>query len=211
MMKVMEKQLDKKYVTASILKSITTNAIIVLLIGSFLIIPALNATGENRGIAIGGAVTVVGIFFFLFLVSLGVTALRTYLFYKSFTYQIGPDAFTKKFGVLTRRTVVIPYNRVQNVDIVEPLWFRIFGLAQINIQTAAGANNSFAAEGSLPGVSKAEATFLHEEILRLALLSQQQPPLQYAQPQQVQPQPPQLVNQPQQPQAPQQPPQDTGL
>ncbi len=201
MMRRMEKQLDKKYVTATILKNVTANAVIVFVIGIFLIIPALNAAqGEDRTLAVGGAVSIVGIFVFLFVVSLAITALKTYLFYKSFTYQLGTDAFTKKYGVLTRRTVVIPYNRVQNVDIVEPLWFRIFGLAQINIQTAAGATNTQAAEGSLPGVSKADATFLHEEILRLAIQSQQQ----YG---------PQPIQQPvlQQPQPQQQPPQDTGL
>lgn len=193
-MKVMEKQLDKKYITATIVKSLATNLIVVIGVGVLIVIPLLNSatSADQQGAAVAGGLSILGLFIFLYVISVGFTALRTYLFYKSFTYQLGPDAFTKKYGVLTRRTVVIPYNRVQNVDIVEPLWFRIFGLAQINIQTAAGATNTLAAEGSLPGVSRGDATYLHEEILRLALLSQQQ----YA---------------PQQPLQQPQPPQDSGL
>lgn len=199
MMNHMERKLDKKYINATILKSVASSLIAVLVIGAIVVTPILSSAG---GAALAGGLSVFAILMFFFIISIGITALRTVLFYRSFTYQLGQDAFTKKYGVLTRRTVVIPYNRVQNVDIVEPLWFRIFGLAQVNIQTAAGASNTLLAEGSLPGVSKADATYLHEEILRLALLSQQQPL-------QAQQQPLQAQQQPQQ--TPQQPPQDTGL
>jgi len=169
----MEKHLDRKYIIASFVKQCLGLIIFFIFISIFIV--SAMAGSSNTPLEVGAVVGTFAIIGVVGVIILGLTILNSYLFYKTFTYQLGPDAFVKKYGVLTRRSMVIPYNRVQNVDIIEPLTFRIFGLAQLNIQTAAEGSVSVAGAASLPGVSKQDADMIRDEILRLALVTHKQP------------------------------------
>lgn len=52
------------------------------------------------------------------------------------TYEVGPDELIVRDGVLSRRIQVVPYRRVQQVDIRRSLFMQIFGLAALRIETA---------------------------------------------------------------------------
>ena len=67
-------------------------------------------------------------------------------------------------GIIYKKYVSIPYDRIQNVDIHRSLLARILGLSSLRIHTA-GVGGMASAEGNLPGVSTEVAEQLREELL----------------------------------------------
>ncbi len=94
----------------------------------------------------------------------------TYQFYR---YNLTDQGFQKEYGIIWKKYVTIPYSRIQNVDIYRGLLARILGLSDLNIQTAgagvpSGSAAGFGAEGRLPGLSRADAEHVRDELLRRA-------------------------------------------
>lgn len=97
------------------------------------------------------------------------------LSYKYYMYELTDDGFRKEHGVIWKKYVTIPYDRIQNVDIMRGPISRILGLSDLNIQTAGysaqvsryGVHGS-GAEGRLPGVSQKEAEELRDELIKRA-------------------------------------------
>ena len=92
----------------------------------------------------------------------------SYHFYK---YELGENGFRKECGIIWKRYVTIPYDRIQNVDIHRGILARILGLSDLHIQTAGApqaTRKGFSAEGRLPGVSVQEAEYLRDELIRRA-------------------------------------------
>ena len=108
--------------------------------------------------------------FFILLVFSWIWAKLSYRFYK---YELREDGFRKEHGVIWKKYVTIPYDRIQNVDIYRGLIARILGLSDLNIQTA-GASIQVSrrgvlgsgAEGRLPGLSFEVAEQLRDELIR---------------------------------------------
>lgn len=93
----------------------------------------------------------------------------TWRFYK---YELRDDGFRKEHGVIWKKYVTIPYERIQNVDIYRGLLARIFGLSDLNIQTA-GMSSTMGSygggsEGRLPGLSPEVAEQLRDELVKRA-------------------------------------------
>ena len=112
-----------------------------------------------------------------FLVLCFVWAKLTYRFYR---YELREEGFRKESGVIYKKYVTIPYDRIQNVDIDRGILSRFLGLSDLNIQTA-GASASVSrygasggAEGRLPAVSKEVAEQLRDELIRRARQSKNQ-------------------------------------
>ncbi len=99
----------------------------------------------------------------------------TKLYYDSYKYELTKDGFKKESGVIWKQYVTIPYERIQNVDIFRGPMARMFGISDLQIQTAGmsaivgryGAAG-VGAEGRLPGVSKEEAETLRDELIKRA-------------------------------------------
>ncbi|MCA9339245.1 PH domain-containing protein, partial [Candidatus Saccharibacteria bacterium] len=99
------------------------------------------------------------------------------LAYKNFSYEIDDTSFEKNYGILQKRTVTIPFEQIQNVNISRSLIEQFLGLASIDIETAGnsgttkksvvGALNT-TAEGLLPGVTLGQARKLHDLLLQKA-------------------------------------------
>ena len=90
------------------------------------------------------------------------------LTYHFWRYQLTDNAVKIEKGVIWKRYVSIPHERVQNVDIYRGLIARILGLSDIHIQTAgfsAGGKGRFT-EGRLPGLSIKTAEDLREELIK---------------------------------------------
>ncbi|MDP2696180.1 MAG: PH domain-containing protein [bacterium] len=97
--------------------------------------------------------------------------------YDNYRYEITPDGFKSEYGVIRKKYISIPYERIQNVDIHRGIIYRIMGLSDLQIQTA---SNSFVhtggrhgrikslPEGRLPGIDKDEAKQLQEELSKKA-------------------------------------------
>ncbi len=94
-----------------------------------------------------------------------ITYVIAQLEYNFYRYQLSTDGFYKERGIIAKKYVTIPYEKIQNIDIYQSIVARILGLYNLNIQTA-GNSGVTNAEGILPGVSKDEAERLKNELLR---------------------------------------------
>ncbi|WP_439026902.1 PH domain-containing protein [Haloarchaeobius sp. DT45] len=129
----------------------------------FFLVVILNAVG-------------VGSVDWLFLVApvglvVGVTyGVMTYLRYE---YELGEDTFDVAQGVVGRTEREIPLRRIQNVDVSQNLFHRLFGVAVVRIETAGGGGT----EATLSVVSEEEASRLRREIRgRRGRVTGEQPP-----------------------------------
>jgi putative membrane protein len=85
---------------------------------------------------------------------LGVLALLPAVFrYLTVRYEIGPDAFVMRSGMVFRQTRSIPLERIQNVTVKRNLLHRLLRVCSLQIETASGAG----AEAELSVVGDAEA------------------------------------------------------
>ena len=107
----------------------------------------------------------------LFLILLYVWARLAYRFYR---YELREDGFRKEYGVIYKRYVTIPYDRIQNVDILRGIWARLLGLSDLQIQTAGMSSGVVGTEGRLPGLSFEEAERLRDELIQRARQSKNQ-------------------------------------
>lgn len=99
-----------------------------------------------------------------------VWAKMSYHFYR---YELREDGFRKELGVIRKKYVTIPYDRIQNVDIHRGVIARILGLSDLNVQTAGASVQmsrrgtwGFGAEGRLPGLSREVAEQLRDELIK---------------------------------------------
>ena len=63
---------------------------------------------------------------------------------------------TWKRGVWFRKTGIVPYNRITNVDIVQGPVMRMFGISNLKIETAGGNAGKSSAEIQLEGIADPE-------------------------------------------------------
>jgi len=95
------------------------------------------------------------------------------LSYENYHYELADLGFKKESGVIYKQYVTIPYDRIQNVDIHRGILARILDLSDLQIQTA-GLSGTFRSEGQLPGLSRADAEQLRNELIQRARQSRNQ-------------------------------------
>ncbi len=86
-------------------------------------------------------------------------ALLTWL---RFRYSVGEREIVIESGVFQRQRRVIPFDRIQDIDIEQRLLARLLGLARVRIETGGSSRN----EGSLDAIALADAHRLRELIRR---------------------------------------------
>ena len=82
--------------------------------------------------------------------------------YEAWGYVERADDLLVRRGVLVRRTSVVPYGRMQYVDVTAGPLARRFGLATVTLHTAAAATDA-----SVPGLQAAEADRLRDRLAAL--------------------------------------------
>ena len=80
--------------------------------------------------------------------------------YRGWRYRLAGQAIEVRHGVLTVKESVVPYFRVQHVDVSQGPLERALGLARLKVHTASAGTDA-----SLPGVELERA----EEVRRLVL------------------------------------------
>jgi hypothetical protein len=84
------------------------------------------------------------------------------MFYNRYHFKIAEDAVYINRGILWKRNVVIPYERIQHTSVTRGPIDMLLGLHILNLFTAGtgsvgarfgGAASAFAAEGSIPGLA----------------------------------------------------------
>ncbi len=117
---------------------------------AFLLLPfLLRSPDENAWFSLGSAVL-------YGLVALPLIVLQ----YLRFSYWITPREIVIQSGVLNRQHRSIPIERVQNIQIVQPLVPRLFGTAKVKVETA----GSSATEGVLEYVGLEEARRIRQVV-----------------------------------------------
>lgn len=75
-------------------------------------------------------------------------------------YSLAKERLRVVRGVIFRADTVVPFGRVQHIDVGQGPLERMFGLATLTVHTAGTHNASV----SLPGLRQADATAMREEI-----------------------------------------------
>lgn len=174
------KQLDPKAVWLFFLSYVLRWFFITLFLGGWLLISFFGILESSKE---GGAV----IFIVLLTIAIGlpvfmilcyIVARLTYHYYR---YELTENGFRKESGIIYKRYVTIPYDRIQNVDIYRGLLARILGLSDLQIQTAGASAmvtrsrmGGMGAEGRLLAVSHAVAEQLRDELVQRASHSKKQ-------------------------------------
>lgn len=106
--------------------------------------------------------SIIAIVFAASVVALMVIIVAFYgLSYKHLYYVIGPEEFDLYSGILNKKRVHVPYQRIQSVDQRASLLQRIFGVCTVNIDTAGGSANKAV---RVPYVQKVQAEELRREL-----------------------------------------------
>ena len=83
--------------------------------------------------------------------------------WRRWSWRLTDMAIELRSGVLTRRHVVVPYFRVQQIDVLEGPIERLLGLATLTVTTASAGGSV-----SLPGLPAAAAPAVRGEMLARA-------------------------------------------
>lgn len=128
---------------------------------------------QNERLLVPAILTISFFFLPLFSIMCFVWAKLSYKYYR---YELTEDGFKKEYGVIYKRYVTIPYDRVQNVDIFRGILARFFGLSDLQIQTAGSSTPGGykSVEGRLPGLTKEAAEQLRDELIKRAKTSKNQ-------------------------------------
>lgn len=109
------------------------------------------------------------IFLSIILLLVAFQYLIAWLSYKNYKYEMRADGFRKEHGVIWKKYVTIPYERIQNVDILRGPFARLLGLSDLQIQTAgmSGTVGSYGggSEGRLPGLNLQVAEQLRDQLI----------------------------------------------
>jgi putative membrane protein len=93
----------------------------------------------------------------------------TIFYWARFRFRVGNDEIRIDSGVLSRRHRSIPFDRIQDVDIVQGPLARLLGLAEVKFETGGGGEGRGSEEGVLHAIALQRA----EEIRRLVRGSRQ--------------------------------------
>ncbi|KKR46367.1 MAG: hypothetical protein UT82_C0014G0026 [Parcubacteria group bacterium GW2011_GWB1_40_14] len=120
-----------------------------------------------RGVDIEIPVIFPILFIVWFIILLVIAYIWAKLSYQNYKYELTDNGFKKELGVIRKKYVTIPYDRIQNVDIDRGIIARILGLSDIKIQTA-GMSGMMGAEGRLPGLSVQDAEIVRDDLIKRA-------------------------------------------
>ncbi len=146
------KGLDPRYIRVRVISEVIGYLIFAAAVGWPLVLKLVGVWGEASWWAVlpwpfGVAV--------LCLVQVLLTPRRV----RSYGYREDADDFMVRKGLLVRTLVVVPYGRMQYVDVSSGPILRMFGLSSITLHTASAETDA-----ELPGITAEEARRLRERL-----------------------------------------------
>lgn len=121
----------------------------------------VGAAAVGAGFVAGGAGAALGVLAgWIVLVMLVATGLRRRV--RSWGYREREDDLIVRRGVLVRRLSIVPYGRMQFIDVTAGPVDRWFGLATVRLHTAAAASDA-----RIPGLETVEAHRLRDTLAAL--------------------------------------------
>lgn len=149
-----------------------------IFIGGFLAVQGavfFSDVGKGAGDFISGSF--IGWFIFIFIILIFIAYIVARLTYHFYKYELTDGEYRAERGIIWKRYISIPYERIQNVDIYRGVISRLLGLSDLQIHTAgygAAGASKFGSEGRLPGISREDAEMLRDELIRRAKQSKNQ-------------------------------------
>jgi uncharacterized protein len=122
-----------------------------------LAVVAIAATAGAQRVALPAALVLLGVLVGGFLID-GFAQRRV----RAWAYRERDDDLLVQRGVMVSRLSVVPYGRMQFIDVVAGPIERAYGLATLRMHTAAAATDA-----RIPGLSQAEAERLRDHLAEL--------------------------------------------
>ncbi len=126
----------------------TTNYLLLMAFVIIVILFPLAYTGEISQDSFNLALVIIAVSIILFFI-------WARLYYESMWYELHDDEMRWKRGVIFRRTGIVPYNRVTNIDVKQGPVMRPLSISTVSIQTA-GYSGKGVPEISIEGIVYAE-------------------------------------------------------
>lgn len=144
------------------------------IVGSFsAIIELFNAMSTSLGPSSFAVPIIIGIGILSILVISGITLGIQAWSWRHLWYEVGPKEISIYSGIFSKKKIHVPYDRIQTIDQKASLPQRAFGVCNITIDTAGGANNKAVL---IPYLRKSDAEALrHEVYARKLLITTSQP------------------------------------
>jgi len=127
----------------------------LLIAGAIILLIAVGSAARNGGSAMGIAALVV-------LVVMVAVASFVRNRYRTWGYLERDEDLLVRRGVMIRRLSVVPYGRMQFVEVTAGLVERLFGLSTVKLHTAAAHSDA-----RIPGLEAAEAARLRDRLAAL--------------------------------------------
>jgi membrane protein YdbS with pleckstrin-like domain len=166
-----KKSLDQKAVWAFMINFFGTYTSFIVWFGGLLIFTIVQDNLGNLGfISYSAGLVSFILFVILFLILLG-SYFWAYLSYINYKYELTEEGITKEYGVIYKKNVTIPYERIQNININRGIVARLLGLSDLHIFTAGTASFggiNLSAEGRLPGLAQKDAEDLRKVLLHMS-------------------------------------------
>lgn len=77
-------------------------------------------------------------------------------YYKTLSYKVEKTEVVRSGGVFFRKTSIVPYEKITNIDITQGPVERLFGISTLRIHTAGYSGPSMGAEVKFEGLEKPE-------------------------------------------------------
>lgn len=126
---------------------------------SWLQLGQVDSVGQLVSSGLYGTLTTLTVLFFAFVAAIWLPALS----FSRWGYRVDDVELLITHGVLVRRVVAIPTQRIQHVDTRQGPLEQWLGLTRLQIYTASGMG----ADGAIPGLTREEAERLRDLLVRL--------------------------------------------
>lgn len=144
--------ISRKYITVTLINHLISLAIMLVITGWPVLFKVL---GPFEGASWGWLLPWPLLVLAYYLLNMALTPRRV----RAHCYREDADEFLVRKGLIVRRLVVVPYGRMQYVDVNSGPLLRAFGLAEVTLHTASPQTDT-----KVPGVPAEEANRLREHL-----------------------------------------------
>lgn len=148
----------------------------ILIVLAVSLVPALFGEGRLTSSSSDSSLIlfVIGFSILFILLIIAAIVVVQILAYRNLYYEIGDKELSRYSGIITKKKVHVPYQRIQSVNQRATLLQRIFGVCTVHIDTAGGSSNKAVV---IPYLQNTEAERLRTELFarkQMILSSEQQ-------------------------------------
>lgn len=141
----------------------------------FLVFPLVLQVYSGRDTSFSMSISIVVVAIVMIVAYVALCYFLAKLTYRFWRYELTEDSLKIEKGIIWKKYIAIPYDRVQNVDIYRGPADRILGLSDLHVQTAGYSGTSYghrkrgiSSEGRLPGLAPEIAEQIRNRLIKRA-------------------------------------------